>query len=49
MMIYLISPIDLIPEVVFGPLGLVDDLLSLVTVLVYVAHMYRQDLTQRTA
>ena len=44
---YLVSPIDLIPEVLFGPLGLVDDLVSLVMVLVYVAQTYRQDITHR--
>jgi uncharacterized membrane protein YkvA (DUF1232 family) len=25
-LIYIISPIDLIPEAIFGPLGLIDDL-----------------------
>ena len=35
--IYLISPIDLVPEAIFGPLGLVDDagVLAAVAVFVY--------------
>jgi uncharacterized membrane protein YkvA (DUF1232 family) len=33
-LIYIVSPIDLLPEAVFGPLGLCDDLAALVGVVV---------------
>lgn len=29
LVLYLISPIDLIPEILFGPFGVVDDILGL--------------------
>ena len=47
-MIYLISPIDLIPEAIFGPIGLIDDIISIIAVFVYIAGIYRQDMIQRT-
>jgi len=39
--IYLVSPVDLIPEIVFGIIGLVDDILICVTVVLYSASYYR--------
>ena len=39
--IYIISPLDLIPEAVAGFLGLFDDIIILVVVLVYVTVLYR--------
>ena len=46
-MIYLISPIDLIPEAIFGPFGLFDDVVSLIVTLVYIASIYRQSIVER--
>ncbi|XP_032230065.1 E3 ubiquitin-protein ligase RNF170 [Nematostella vectensis] len=40
--LYFISPLDIIPESVFGILGLLDDALILLLLLVYVTEAYRQ-------
>jgi RING finger protein 170 len=47
--LYFISPLDLIPESVFGFLGLVDDVLIVLLLLVYVTEAYRQYVANRTA
>ena len=39
--VYILSPIDLIPEASFGVFGLLDDLLSLVMLLLGVGYWYR--------
>ncbi|EFX74792.1 hypothetical protein DAPPUDRAFT_56655, partial [Daphnia pulex] len=39
--IYLLSPLDIIPEAAFGLLGLVDDLLVLLVVAVFITNVYR--------
>lgn len=39
--VYVISPIDFIPEGIFGIFGLVDDFLVIVYMLVYGAGVYR--------
>lgn len=44
---YLISPLDLIPEAVFGILGLLDDLFIVLLLALYVAMIYRQFLANR--
>lgn len=44
---YVISPLDLIPEAVFGFLGLVDDLLVILMVIVYASMIYRQVVLNR--
>lgn len=41
LLLYLISPIDLLPEGLFGIFGLVDDLILLVYMLVYATGVYR--------
>ncbi len=46
-LVYFISPIDLIPELVFGRIGYIDDVGSILVALVYVAHVYRKDMSQR--
>ena len=38
--VYLFSPFDLVPEAVFGFLGLIDDLLYLVFVMVALANAF---------
>lgn len=38
---YLLSPIDLIPEMIFGIFGLIDDFVAIVYMLLYAAGMYR--------
>ena len=44
--LYLISPLDIIPEAVFGVLGLVDDLVILLGVVAYVSVIYRLHVTR---
>lgn len=39
--IYLLSPLDIIPEAAFGILGLVDDMLVLLVVSVFLTNVYR--------
>ena len=39
--LYLLSPLDMIPELVFGIIGLIDDVLAVVLVLVYIMEQYR--------
>lgn len=39
--IYVVSPIDLIPEAIFGIFGLLDDLIGVVYMLLYAAGLYR--------
>ena len=41
LLIYLVSPIDLIPEGLFGIFGLADDLFVLVCTVVYATGVYR--------
>ena len=43
--LYLLSPLDLIPEAVFGALGLLDDLIILVAVATYASQLYRNYIT----
>lgn len=38
---YVLNPIDLIPEGIFGIFGLVDDLFAIVYMLLYAAGVYR--------
>lgn len=38
--LYLLSPLDLIPETVFGVLGLIDDVVVVLGVLVYISLIY---------
>jgi len=46
-LVYLISPLDILPEAVLGLLGLLDDLFVLLLVLVYMTIIYRQVVAQR--
>lgn len=39
--VYLLSPFDLLPEAVFGVLGLLDDVIILLGVIVYISIVYR--------
>ena len=39
--VYLASPLDLLPEAVFGILGLVDDIIIIIGTLVYISLIYR--------
>lgn len=48
LLLYLLSPFDIIPESVFGVIGLLDDLVLLLIAAVYIAFVYRAVLTQRT-
>lgn len=44
---YLISPLDMIPEAFFGALGLLDDLFVVLLLAVYVTMIYRRFLATR--
>lgn len=44
---YLISPLDLIPEAVFGVLGLLDDMFVVLLLAIYVTMIYRRFLADR--
>lgn len=44
---YLISPLDMIPEAVFGFLGLLDDLFVIFLLAIYVTVIYRRFLASR--
>ncbi|XP_038075536.1 E3 ubiquitin-protein ligase RNF170-like isoform X2 [Patiria miniata] len=48
-LLYFVSPLDIIPEAVFGVLGFVDDLLILVLLLIYVTIIYRSFIAARAA
>ncbi len=41
LLLYFVSPIDLIPEGIFGIVGLVDDLFFFVCGLIYASNAYR--------
>jgi RING finger protein 170 len=45
--IYLLSPFDLIPESVYGIIGIVDDFCILLLLAIYVSVFYRQFVTNR--
>jgi RING finger protein 170 len=46
-LIYFLIPLDLVPEAVFGLVGLIDDLMVMGGVAVYIANVYRQLQLQR--
>ncbi|ETW02009.1 hypothetical protein H310_06527 [Aphanomyces invadans] len=43
-LLYLISPVDMMPEMVFGVLGYLDDLLLILVILLGIARAIRQDI-----
>ena len=45
--LYLVSPMDILPEAVFGVLGLLDDVLIFSIILIYIAEIYRQAVVRR--
>lgn len=45
--LYFVSPLDIIPESVFGFLGLLDDFLIVLLLLVYITEAYRQYVANR--
>uniref|UniRef100_A0A8K9UHR8 E3 ubiquitin-protein ligase RNF170 n=1 Tax=Oncorhynchus mykiss TaxID=8022 RepID=A0A8K9UHR8_ONCMY len=46
---YLISPLDFIPEALFGLLGFLDDFFIILLLFIYISIMYREVVTQRLA
>ncbi|CAB1351953.1 unnamed protein product [Coregonus sp. 'balchen'] len=46
---YLASPLDLIPEALFGLLGFMDDIFLILLLFIYISIMYREVVTQRLA
>lgn len=45
--LYFISPLDIIPEAVFGVLGFMDDLFILLLLAIYISIIYRQYVRNR--
>ena len=43
-LVYLVSPVDLVPEAYFGLLGLVDDVALVAVLLIVLCGMYRRHL-----
>ncbi len=41
-MVYLLSPLDIIPEAIFGVLGIVDDVFVILMMLLYITVAYRR-------
>uniref|UniRef100_H3AD78 E3 ubiquitin-protein ligase RNF170 n=2 Tax=Latimeria chalumnae TaxID=7897 RepID=H3AD78_LATCH len=46
-LLYLASPLDFLPEALFGILGFLDDLFVIFLLLIYISIMYREVVTQR--
>lgn len=46
-LLYIVSPLDLIPEAVTGVIGFIDDLIILLVILVYVTVLYRNYVTEQ--
>ncbi|XP_048874735.1 E3 ubiquitin-protein ligase RNF170 isoform X1 [Brienomyrus brachyistius] len=46
---YLVSPLDFVPETLFGLLGFMDDLFVILLLFIYISIMYREVVTQRLA
>ncbi|XP_044299852.1 E3 ubiquitin-protein ligase RNF170 isoform X2 [Varanus komodoensis] len=46
-LLYLASPLDFLPEALFGILGLLDDFFVVFLLLIYISIMYREVVTQR--
>ena len=46
-LVYLVSPFDLVPECIFGLIGLIDDIAYIIGALVFLANSYNQILVQR--
>lgn len=47
LLVYLILPLDLLPEAIFGVLGLLDDIIIIVGTLIYISLVYRTILAGR--
>lgn len=48
-LLYFISPLDLIPEAVFGIFGFLDDIFIILLLAIYVSIIYRQVIQNRAA
>ena len=49
MMLYIISPFDLIPEAIFGIIGFIDDLFMVVVVIFVISNIFYNFLRLRDA
>ncbi len=48
-LMYFLSPLDIIPEALFGLLGYMDDFLVLIMMALYICSIYRQIIFQRAS
>ncbi|XP_043916844.1 E3 ubiquitin-protein ligase RNF170 isoform X2 [Protopterus annectens] len=46
-LLYLISPLDILPEALFGILGFLDDVFVIFLLLIYISIIYREMVTRR--
>lgn len=46
-LLYFFSPLDIIPEMVFGALGFLDDLIIIFIIAIYITMIYRNVLANR--
>ena len=46
-LLYFLSPLDLIPEALFGIVGFIDDLLVILILSIYACQIYRQVIANR--
>lgn len=46
-LLYFFSPLDIIPEMVFGALGFLDDMLIMFIIAIYITMIYRNVLANR--
>ena len=46
-LVYFVSPIDILPELILGPIGYIDDLGSIIVAMMYIVQLYRQDMGRR--
>ena len=45
--LYLISPLDILPEAVFGIIGFLDDIFIILLLAIYISIIYRQVVATR--
>jgi len=47
LILYILSPLDLIPEVIFGLIGFIDDLIAMAILIYFLAELYYQYMMRR--
>ena len=47
LILYILSPLDLIPEAIFGLIGFIDDLIAMAILIYFLAELYYQYMMRR--